>query len=285
MADNIDLKKLSLAQLNDLVAIRVSENRKLKTVVFFRYLIIKYAPSLTAFFVNTDFTGIELKDVTSTTLNYFCGWLCSCYIQDSLSDRDLWSIHGVKPDWTLLNCSSSMWSWDQANLSAYLQEPLDMHLREEDNELDIAVRSVDLFIFAKAYKIPRLRQDALDRLCWFYNSKRTQGIPPRPLPRDTIRRAYNNTSDSPLRELLLDGCCTFPEKDGKICFEGYPRQFLATISEAYADATVGGSNWYQRDALDPCDYHEHERKDERKSCNIRVNFCEQMRIWDTDRHH
>jgi hypothetical protein len=72
-----------------------------------------------------------------------------------------------------------------------------------------------MFIFASKYEIPRLRQNAIDRLVWCHNrfkNEQDEELPPDYISLATNPRVYEFTQlDAPIRKLLSDGYFEFAE--------------------------------------------------------------------------
>jgi hypothetical protein len=121
---------------------------------------------------------------------------------------------------------------------------------------------VDIFIFAEAYDIPRLRLDAIDRLVWCHNRKyEGEGY----FSAATIEKAYKHTKcGSPLRMILAKGYSAFGDK-GVPAMMALPKEFLVDV---LATQAVDGS----ASELDPCMFHAHESVKEREDCVVRVDM-------------
>ena len=134
--------------------------------------------------------------------------------------------------------------------------------------------TINLFILAKTYDIPLLRHDAIEGLvqCFHYTSTPEHGDSTWGFSADIVQRAYDHTAaGSPLRRALATGYCL----DSKVSEDSrnvdyMPRDFLADVVKGYSGLMrkhgVGDTSAELVRKLDPCEYHEHETKEQRICC-------------------
>jgi hypothetical protein len=124
---------------------------------------------------------------------------------------------------------------------------------------DVAEAAIGMYIFGTTFDIPRLRQDAMDRLVWCSNFSYT--LTPTSYARvseSIILRAYEHTNcNSPLlTRLIAHG----PLVTG---YEMYlPDEYLHDRVEALNPVWIRLS----------CEYHEHKNQQEWNDCVVRVNM-------------
>lgn len=241
---------------------------------------IKYLRGVSATWKDTTTSSFFLIGLTPKTLSCLSTWVCSCYTRDYLSDDEVDDYDDLHPDWDSLNDGnlnlkeSLQYWWDFGAFDT----PLSWRLLSDD-KFGMAHASIDLFSFAETYNIPRLRQDCLDRLCWYYSelsigSKRS-GPEPMTHFKDLVRHAYDTTTPgSPIRRIVVDGFLILPIASTPA--EQLPVQFLTDVVNAYQQPLPlrGGR-------LFGCDYHDHESHEESKACRIRVEYS-YGRTWNPD---
>ncbi|OAG07520.1 uncharacterized protein CC84DRAFT_1175313 [Paraphaeosphaeria sporulosa] len=157
-------------------------------------------------------------------------------------DKDLWQARGATPDWSLVDCNCTKPDkYDYGEEYGCEDDPLYPPQECSEGAWEGAKACVGLFTFGSAYGITPLREDALDRLCWYYNEVRTIGLaeiedpavgddnweltdPILPLPAKHCEHAYNQTPPgSPLRKLLVRAFCAShqPGHRGKFICVGF----------------------------------------------------------------
>lgn len=291
---------------NEVVTVYFGQGPSSKPVKFFRYLTLKYAPGFASAFSDPRVTEFSLENVPPFDLRYFTSWLHSCYKQDYENDNDLWHALGTSPNWRLVGCKCTKPRVCQCSE----EDPLYV-IEEEDftPAWALAQACVGVFTFATIYNIVRLREDAIDRLCWYYNELRTHGLydedepelniipdhadPILTLPAKCYEHAYANTMPgSPLRKVLVRALCNFywraprpvyGPRDGIADISELPRAFLNDVADCLASG--GASSVFLVDgkrfpALVPCDFHEHASEQERRDCSRpRIHFYEDSVVW------
>ncbi|KAF2833952.1 hypothetical protein CC86DRAFT_400530 [Ophiobolus disseminans] len=101
-------------------------------------------------------------------------------------------------------------------------------LVEEFDKCKFVEAIVHLYLFAKSYDIPHLRQDAIDRLAW-YVSHGIQIHDDQFIYVCTITEAYNQTKPgSPLRKLLGISFALHNYKD-RVPMIHMPKQYLVDV--------------------------------------------------------
>jgi hypothetical protein len=97
---------------------------------------------------------------------------------------------------------------------------------------DIGELCINMFLFAKAYDIPILRRDSINRLVLCFDPNGSYGLhlsDKSPIPTEAIQRAYKNTNvKSPLRRILVTGFCQYSDQD-EVMKADMPSQFLVDI--------------------------------------------------------
>jgi hypothetical protein len=187
-------------------------------------------------------------------------WLYEEYYRYT-DDRDLWRDLPRRPRWIL--------EMDACNPRNDDMDPLIWH-QWERNVWAFAEVAVDVYIFAQTFDIPRLRQDAMDRLLWCHNEEYVDSLSPGFIHASSIQKAYENTRPgSKLREILVYGWCEMMEArdlQEKAVAEALPREFLADIALHYVN-NCGKEGCYGN--IGGHEYHEH-RSEEKRDCVVRV---------------
>ncbi|KAJ4294289.1 hypothetical protein N0V90_007979 [Kalmusia sp. IMI 367209] len=268
-----DRPKHTLAQLYETVDIIVADDDN-KNMKFFRILTQKYAPGFAAAFSHPNVTSVTIRNVDYNTLTNFRDWLTTCWTIDKYTENNIWrEFHDgrshFEPDWDLLAADSIRVD----------MQPIYWY----GGGITDAMSAVDLWIFGDMYEIALLRQDAIDRLAWFFDYERItfgDGLSScQFLGHDTIMRAYRRTRpDSLLRKILAAGFCQIflceetPELVKPDDLKDMPDGFEVDVAEFYARfirtmITRQNSGY----TLNRCDYHEHASDEERGKCTSRVD--------------
>ncbi|KAF2833954.1 hypothetical protein CC86DRAFT_415989 [Ophiobolus disseminans] len=139
-----------------------------------------------------------------------------------------------------------------------------------DGTAEYAEAAVEMYIFASAYQIPRLRQDAMDRLVWCHNHFATEQSDQYSTnyvsPQILVSACQNTRPGSPLRELLLEGFYEFSDRADDT-FKAIFKNVLVDVSRMISDHRGSIYGYWK-----PCDYHEHEDQEERERCKVRVDM-------------
>jgi hypothetical protein len=102
-----------------------------------------------------------------------------------------------------------------------------------DTFWEVAEVAIEMYIFSQTYDIPRLRQDAMDRLVWCHDVGYDVDYFDTFVSAFCIKRAYDHTEEgSPLRKWLIIGFMEFCSYD-KTEMNDYPHQYLIDISNNY----------------------------------------------------
>ena len=208
----------------------------------------QYAPKFTSQFQSPYILVTQLRDIPEDTVDLFAGWLRACWFQEKASKEVplWWALLGPTPKYDVTG------------------DPINW---EGSTVLDRVTAAVNLYLFAKAYHIPRLRQDALDRLV------SAACVPSDP---EVIARAYRHTSrESPLRRALVD-CFYKSEMNGP----DFAIDTVSTMPEDFVFDVLAvmfgiAQNISEIPSLLYCDYHEHKDQTERSRCRVRVR-CESL---------
>ena len=177
-----------------------------------RRLLLKYASTLGKVFRHQGVASLKLCDVAFETFEIFLGWLEQEYERQYLSG--IYSPIVVFPIYSKTDYQNPtddplIWEYDRksADTTKYV-EPV-----------------INVFVFAEAYMIPRLRQDAIDRLVWCTNSSTDAHF----VPASVIQRVYKHTpASSPLHRLLAIRYCLSRSK-GQVNMHEFSKQLLVDI--------------------------------------------------------
>jgi hypothetical protein len=112
---------------------------------FFGVHVRQYAPAFATRIPPTNVLITKLHDIPDETVDIFSGWLCACSYQERGSGE-------ATLPWELLTPTSK---YDMSG------DPI---VWQDSTAQDRVIAAANFYIFAKAYDIPRLRQDTLDRL-------------------------------------------------------------------------------------------------------------------------
>jgi hypothetical protein len=132
-----------------------------------------------------------------------------------------------------------------------------------------------MYIFAKTYNIPRLRQDAMDRLVWCNDTAYDFPEYGTFVSGTAIQCAYENTQPgNPLRQWLIGAFTVFPGSDVAGLID-LPQRYLVDVAANYKLKDLQGG---EKRALSggwfgpSCCLHEHESEEEKSKCEIKVNM-------------
>jgi hypothetical protein len=245
----------------EIVEFEIFENEHFRKVFKVHRVLLKaYAPSLDSLFRYPGIKSIKLTDISVENFDVFIGWLR----YNSAACRHLpfthW-LHIRTLDPTVMGDAGDdhfdqndplMWDWDNGG------QP----------HLDYTDAAIEMYIFASAYEIPRLRQDAIDRVVWCYNQLlevwrgETEGGC---FTAARLNRAYDHTqAASGLRALLKEGYCKWGKFDRK-SLAALPKDLLVEVCEdVYRSPDVEYGPWT------PCDFHEHASRAEKVACDVRI---------------
>lgn len=129
--------------------VQITYQNKTKTLHMLRLLLTTYAQGFSYLFKYQRVKSITLDNVPPGTFDVFIGWLCMEYIRHKDTENKLWKGFGclIYPDWFDNDDAGVDWYW--GNFSSVLQ---------------YAKAVVNGYLFAEAYNVTLLRQDAIDRL-------------------------------------------------------------------------------------------------------------------------
>ncbi|KAF2707075.1 hypothetical protein K504DRAFT_492627 [Pleomassaria siparia CBS 279.74] len=215
----------------------VTEPSSRKVFKVFQELLVRFAPN---FAVYLSSHGNEVGNTSINTFKVFTGWLRSQYIQnqDELEDN---------PDWRLLGDEPQC---NEDGDSLMLDEPAGV----------IFIAAVNIWIFAKAYDIPDLLKDAIDRLCWCFDSEyclQDEILLWTDAAAAAIKKVYDNFGpQSAIRRLLVAGFRNNHAELNLKDLQDLPIGFLADVLTAVQE--VG--------KLFPCDFHDHMTVQEQQAC-------------------
>jgi hypothetical protein len=119
-----------------------------------RLLLTSNAPGF-ALFANPLVTGISLRNVSASSSEIFLGWLRMEYRRNKGTAHDPWKDMPGHPRWILEGDGST---WYDGTLDPLRWKSINAPL------WDLAEIAIDIHLFATLLDIPRLRQDAVDRL-------------------------------------------------------------------------------------------------------------------------
>jgi hypothetical protein len=239
----------------------------------FKCLLVKHSS-----YFATVFQGTGVSEMTLHCQLYlfqgFMQWLKFQYNRD-LENETLGSEH---LDWALT----------EYNISHDLFQDEDPLLGNNGGSTHAVEENIDFYLFADIYKIPRLRQDATDRLLWALYAGESHWddiVPPK-----ILQELYTKTTaGSSLRKVFVDVFCAWahwdihdPEMSLSMhisTLSALPKDFLADLMEKHrSQAPVSvPTDWHQLKALEPCDYHNHKDAMEWEQCDgSRVKWNDSM---------
>jgi hypothetical protein len=152
------------------------------------------APTLEGHFRFPDIKSITLNNVPIKVFDMFLGWLRCEMLECRQDPNDHWAEIDCQVDRAgdcYFDCDDPI-MWDECS------KPI----------LGYAAAAIELFVFATVYGIPRLRQDALDRLVWCHNrwlEEDESGETVDYLRKETLQKAIEHTEPGdPLRAFLFE---------------------------------------------------------------------------------
>lgn len=220
-------------------------------------------PGLCQRFCEPKSRGYQATRRTAQGLRTLPNWLHEEYYRSKTTDKDPWAAHAHHPTW----------------VKAFPQkyrvkvEPIWRNYTHEPT-WDFAEVIIDVFIFAEAFDIPRLRHDVIDRLLWCHNKEFDYGHAISFVLTENIKMAYDNTKPgSKLRKVLVYGWCEFldeeTKKDDRVLAE-LPQEFLI---DAWKHTLEFGVN--DCSAIGVREFHDHNNKEEVRGCEVRV-----VNVWE-----
>jgi hypothetical protein len=242
-------------------------NNKTKTFTVLRLLLTTHAPAFAKAFAHPGISAIKINDVPPKTFDIFLGWLRMEYWHDTDTALDLWQdldghpdwiydIHGI--DWWHVDNDPLMWDDFASPIAEYA---------------DVAI---DMFVFAEAYDIPRLEQDALDRLVWCHNMYEQVSI-------ECLRHDYISSLSinkiceitepgSLVQTMLSDGFFEFGNYKDDELLETLPKSFLIQVMRAIVEDGCIGVGFRDPSETRTCERHSHETEEEELGCRVRVQM-------------
>jgi hypothetical protein len=129
-----------------------------------------------------------------------------------------------------------------------------------------------MYIFAKTFNIPRLRQDAMDRLVWCNNftcDSKSESRHSEYISTAAIWRAYEHTErNSPLRKWLTGR--NFHYVTGRATVD-LPKEYSSDLVKKYG--AMETPDMLHIVCMTPgCELHEHETQEDTDDCVIRVKM-------------
>jgi len=153
-------------------------------------------------------------------------------------------------------------------------DPIICDVIDADELWTIAEAAIEMYIFAHTYDIPRLAQDAWDRLVWCNRNARVLASHFKKtfVSASTIQHLYENTQPGNyVRTWLVNGLRAFADMD-TTDLTHLPQAFLVDVARDYRkrphhpddDVSRYLHMWYD------CEFHEHATRKEEDECVVRV---------------
>ncbi|KAF2662154.1 hypothetical protein K491DRAFT_673251 [Lophiostoma macrostomum CBS 122681] len=263
-------------QDHEIVSLRVIDDQhedvKEETIRMFKCLLVKYSSYFAAVF---QVPGVQVPGVSEMTLHCglheFQGFMQFLKFQHK---RDLKNGTTQHLDWDLT----------EYNVTCKLFE-LETPLYDDFTEYRQLIRGgVDFYFFADRYMIPRLRQDATDRILWAlvqgcdHHYDWNELVPSHMLEEIYLVEASSYT----LHEVFINGFDAFSYDIAQGSTEHIsqalskhmstlstlPKEFLDDVLEHYRHRAkmIVPTCSQMLETLEPCDYHDHENTSERQQC-------------------
>ncbi|KAH7094760.1 hypothetical protein FB567DRAFT_586115 [Paraphoma chrysanthemicola] len=253
MSPTTFVKRRKLDPYGESVEIDLMSSDTSKTYVVFQNLTVACGGGFGHLFKQPNVCSVKVRDLSAQTLEMFLAWLHHENLHHSpFTLYPRFRVHSGRVPLKYFNLRYEPLLWDEKDLCVW--------------ELFDAV--IPMFLFAETWDIPRLRQDAVDRLVWCNNYFRSNGTYDGFVASNTITMAYDRTKPkNPLRRLIAIAFCLHNTKH-TVAVDEMPRQFLVDIwkHEKYMYATD------ENQELNPCEFHEHASKEESKACTVRVRM-------------
>ncbi|KAH7085118.1 hypothetical protein BKA63DRAFT_548333 [Paraphoma chrysanthemicola] len=179
-------------------------------------LLLLHVPGLAKIFANRNIQAIKLRDVLIKMFGVFIGWIRMEDFRHEETCNDPWTAAGghCVDDTNVSSCWVGLVRWAKATLFEGLRR---ISLLWQTSRLPY------MFLFAQTFDIPRLRQDATDRIIWCHNT--ISGFD----SSSAISKAYANTKPgSGLRQMLVVGWREF-EHDENMA----DREFIEALPQNF----------------------------------------------------
>lgn len=137
----------------------------------------------------------------------------------------------------------------------------------------MAEAAIEMYVFAKAYDIPRLRQDAMDRIIWCNNKSWDSSDTGTFVCASTIKRAYEHLeAGNYVRNWLISGFSAYSSYEREDITD-LLHEYMVDVLENYKLNEMGHEGSLIANFMLPsCAYHEHATQLEKDECVSRVDF-------------